>query len=253
MHPRSRCPRCGHSIPWYENVPVVSWLALKGRCAACRAPISWRYPLVELLTGVLFVACLARFDWTWSLLSALILVSLLLALTFIDLEHWLLPFAITIPGIVAGLVLSAPQGVGRVRDSAVGAVGGFLFFWFLEWAGAKVFRKEALGGGDKFLLALLGAFLTFRPLIGVVFLASVQGALVGTALLLVRGRAGPAPPVAPKEEEAEDEWVPGPTNLPFGPWLALAGMEVLLLGPHFAALVPFRLGWFMFGGGWVQP
>lgn len=314
VHPGSRCPRCGHALAWYENVPVLSWLVLRARCSACRAPISWRYPAVELLTGLLFLACLRRFGWTQELVSALVLVLLLVPLTFIDLDHWILPFSITLPGIAAGLVLSALQG--QFMEALLGALGGFLFFRLLEFVGWLAFRKEALGGGDKFLMALLGAFLTWKPLLAVLFLSSLQGALVGGLLLFITGRAGPAPsppqpagegeqpqaapmavqgdtppggaaepaaaqqappavaheptmsweflapglplwrrllllpgslllqpiPDAPLDEAGgEEEWVPGPTNLPYGPWLALAALEVLLLGPWLADHLPLPL------------
>src|SRR5215472_6969028 len=184
VRPRSRCPHCGHPLPWYENIPLISW----------------RYPTVELLTSLLFIACLRRFGWTWDLASALMLVTLLIPLTFIDLEHWLLPFALTIPGIAFGLLFSIPLGLERFRDSALGAAAGFFGFLAMERIGRKVFKKEALGGGDKYLLALIGAFLAYRALLGVVFLASLQGAVVGSILLALFGRAGPAPPLDERSE-----------------------------------------------------
>ncbi len=197
VSPRSRCPKCGHQLAWYENIPVLSWLALRGRCSSCSQPISWRYPAIELLTALLFLACQRRFGWSPELVSGLILVLLLVSLSFIDLEHWILPHELTLPGIAAGLALSIPLGLERVRDSAIGAVAAFLIFWGMEWLGEKIFKKEALGGGDKYLLALIGAFLTWKALLGVIFLSSLQGALVGSLMLLIHGRAGPAP--APEE------------------------------------------------------
>lgn len=256
VHPRSRCPKCGHALAWYDNVPVISWLLLRGRCRACKTPISVRYILVELLTGLLYVGCLQRFGWSYELVPALVLVTLLIPLTFIDLEHWLLPFSLTLPGIALGVALSIPLGMDRLRDSALGAGIGFGVFWLLELVGEKIFKKEALGGGDKFLLALIGAFLTYRPLLGVIFLSSVQGAVVGVALLALRGRAGPAPePQGPKSEkdlgavknQPDDEWQPGPTNIPFGPWLSLAALEILLLGPWLGNLLPPTLAWIVTG------
>lgn len=264
VHPRSRCPRCGHQLAWYENIPVVSWLALRGRCRSCGQPISPRYVIVELLTGLLFLACRARFGWDWPLVLGLTLIVILIPLTFIDLEHWLLPFVITIPGIFAGILVSIPLGWIRVRDAAIGAAAGFLLFWAMEFIGEKIFKKEALGGGDKFLLALLGAFLTWKALLGVVFLSSLQGALVGGLLLAIRGRAGPAPveaPEEPKEQPAEapgqeeeeedddDDWEPGPTNMPFGPWLALSGLELLLFGPALSAVLPSLTARMLGAGG----
>jgi leader peptidase (prepilin peptidase)/N-methyltransferase len=294
VRPRSRCPKCGHTLAWYDNVPVISWLVLRGRCRSCGQPISWRYPLIEPLTGALFFACQRRFGWTPELVSALVLVLVLVPLSFIDLEHWILPHELTWPGIAAGVVLSAPLGLTRLRDSIIGALTGFFVFWAMEWLGEKIFKKEALGAGDKDLLALIGAFLTWKPLLGVIFLSSLQGALVGSVMLLLHGRAGPAPapesppepsePAAPRadspsaeasdvapaalpegetpaegaaaeaapvvdgagegekreddEDDGEDDWVPGPTNIPFGPWLSVAALEVMLLGPWLSAILP---------------
>jgi leader peptidase (prepilin peptidase)/N-methyltransferase len=269
VHPRSRCPHCGHALAWFENIPLLSWLVLGARCRGCRAPISMRYPAVELLTGLLFFACWARFGLTWGLLRSLLLVGFLVPLTFIDLEHWLLPFELTLPGLGVGVLSASLLGWSEVRDSVLGAAAGFLFFWGLEFLVRWLFRKEGLGAGDKWLVALLGAFLGWQPLFGLVLLSNVQGALVGSALLLLRGRAGPAPAVhvaaatgvpaespGPKTTEQalggdatpdvtgvaeEDDWTPGPTHLPFGPWLALAGLELLLLGPFLEAVLPAPL------------
>jgi len=284
VRPRSRCPKCGHTLSWYENIPLLSWMALRGRCRGCKSPISARYPMVELLTGLLFLACLKRFDWTYELVPALVLIILLIPLTFIDLEHWILPEPLTHPGIFIGVALAAPLGVERLRDAAIGAAVGFLSFRLMEYLGWKLFRKEALGGGDKYLVALLGAFLTWKSLLGIIFFSSLQGAVVGLLLLGLTGRAGPRPeeaaqpeeeepeltmtweftkaglplwkrlllvpvnllfqpiPDAPLDEEGEEvDWVPGATNIPFGPWLALAGLEILLLGPWLASVLPPEL------------
>jgi len=287
VHPRSRCPKCGHTLAWYENIPLISWLALRARCRGCKAPISIRYPLVELLVGLLFVACARRFGFTWELVSGLVLVTLLVPLTFIDLEHWILPFSLTIPGTFAGVVLAIPRGLESLQDAALGAGVGFVAFRLMEYIGWKMFHKEALGGGDKFLVALLGAFLSWKSLLGILFLSSLQGAVVGVLMIALTGRAGPraesppeqegspeeeAPdpaltmtweftkpglplwrrlllvpwcllfqpiPDEPKDEEGEEiDWVPGTTNIPFGPWLALAGLEILLLGPWLASVLP---------------
>lgn len=291
VRPRSRCPKCGHTLSWYENIPLVSWLALRARCRNCKTPISIRYPLVELLVGLLFLACVRRFDFTWELVSALVLVTLLVPLTFIDLEHWILPFSLTIPGIVAGVVLAIPRGMDALRDAVLGAVVGFLAFRLMEYLGWKLFKKEALGGGDKFLVAMLGAFLSWKALLGILFLSSLQGAVVGVLLIALTGRAGPRSesqdnsrqgsadpgekeeeepeltmtweftkpglslgrrlllvpwcllfqpiPDEPTDEEGEEiDWVPGKTNIPFGPWLALAGLELLLLTPWLASVLP---------------
>jgi leader peptidase (prepilin peptidase) / N-methyltransferase len=287
VRPRSRCPKCGHTLAWYENIPLISWLALRGRCKGCKAPISIRYPLVELLVGLLFLACVRRFGFTWELVSGLVLVTLLVPLTFIDLEHWILPFSLTLPGIVAGVVLAIPRGLESLQGALLGAGVGFGVFRLMEYIGWKIFHKEALGGGDKFLVALLGAFLSWKALLGILFLSSLQGAVVGVLMIALTGRAGPRAesqpeqegspeeeasepeltmtweftkpglplwkrvllvpwcllfqpiPDEPKDEAGEEiDWVPGTTNIPFGPWLALAGLEILLLGPWLASVLP---------------
>lgn len=297
VHPRSRCPKCGHVLAWYENIPLLSWLALRARCRGCATPISVRYPLVELLTGLLFFACLRRFGWTYELVPALVLVTLLVPLTFIDLDHWILPLSMTVSGTLAGLVLAVPRGMEHFWDALLGAAVGFLAFRLMEYVGWKVFKKEALGAGDKYLVAMLGAFLTWRALLGILLFASMQGAVVGILMLALTGRAGPrgaeaAAPEKPSEEDAEDEppltmtweftwaglpvwkrlllvpfcllfqpipdapldehgveedWVPDRTSIPFGPWLALAGLEVLLLGPWLSRVLPADVA-MMLGG-----
>ncbi len=191
VSPRSRCPNCGHQLPWYENIPVFSWVALRGRCSQCKTPISPRYAIVELLTAALFMGCLARFGWTWQLLSALTFVTLLVPLTFIDAELWILPFELTLPGIALGVGLMAPYGWPAVRAAAIAVVVCFSLFRLLEWLGWWALRKEAIGAGDKFLLAMVGAFLGWRPLLGLLVLTSTQAAIFGILNLLIRGKAGP--------------------------------------------------------------
>ncbi len=291
VRPRSRCPSCGHQIAWYENVPVLSWLLLRGRCSGCHAPISIRYPLVESLTALLFFACWRRFGWSYELAPALLFVTLLIALTFIDAEHWILPLELTVPGTVLGIAMALPIGSERFVDALLGAGVGFLTFRAFEYVGWKIFKKEALGAGDKFLLALIGAYLSHRALVAVIAFASLQGALFGGLSLLVTGRAGPATdggdaddgpeptvtmtwaflqpglsvgrrllllpysiflqpiPDEPKDEEGvEVDWQPGPTNMPFGPYLALGALEVLLLGPLLAQTFrPFGADWLLGG------
>jgi len=280
VRPRSRCPRCGHVLAWYENIPVFSWLLLRARCSGCRLPISVRYPLIELLTGALFLATLLRFDWSYALAPPLVFICLLVSLAFIDADHWLLPFSLTLPGIAAGILMSIPEGRQAVVLAVAGAMLAFLSLRAMEFLGWLLFRKEALGGGDKYLFAMIGAFLGPFPLLGVLFLASLQGALFGLARIALTGRAGPAAergpeageeappsfrfaflapglplarrlllvpyallvqpiPDDPVDEGGEEvEWTPGVTNLPFGPWLALGALEVMLLGPWLQRVLP---------------
>jgi len=260
VRPGSRCPRCHHPLAWFENVPVLAWLFLRGRCRSCRAGISFRYPMVELLTAGLFMASWARFGASWSFLRALLLVGFAVPLAFIDLDHWLLPFELTLPGLAVGILSSALLGWDGLRDSVLGALAAFCFFWGLQWFVRLLLRKEGLGAGDKWLAALLGAFLGWQPLFGVLLLSNVQGALVGSLLLLFRGRAGPAPAAVPEAvtgapPEAvgaspdEDDWQPGATHLPFGPWLVLAALELLLLGPSLHQVLPSALATVLTGSG----
>lgn len=292
VSPGSRCPKCGHVLRWYENVPVLSWVALRGRCHACKAPISPRYVVVELLTGLLFVALYTRFGFTWSLVVATVFACFLVPLAFIDAQYWILPFELTLPGIAAGILLAIPTGWEGVKVALVGAAVGFCSFRAVEYFGWLAFRKEAMGAGDKFLAALLCAFLSARALPGIFMLSALQGSVVGLLGLALAGRAGPKPaepaegekepapptmtweftkpglsigrrlllipyciflqpiPDEPKDEEGNEvEWQPGPTNLPFGPWMALAALELLLFGPWLAQHVPV-VGWvFMSGPG----
>ncbi|MGO9830751.1 MAG: prepilin peptidase [Myxococcaceae bacterium] len=277
VHPGSACPKCGHRLAWFENIPVFSWLVLGARCRDCRAPISLRYPAVELLTGCLFLGCWLRFGPSWSLFRGLLLVGFVVPLSFIDLDHWLLPFELTLPGLAVGVLSAGLLGWAALVDAVLGAAAAFLFFWGLEVLVRWVLRKEGLGAGDKWLAALLGAFLGWRPLFGLVLLSNVQGALVGSALLVLRGRAGPAPaspaaaqglldgvatasgsgsaPLSAQETrpasgaaDAEDDFSPGPTHLPFGPWLALAALELLLLGPWLGQVLPASLARLLTGG-----
>lgn len=257
VRPRSRCPHCGHEIPWYENIPVASWLALRGKCSGCHNPIAIRYPLIELLTGILFVGCLARFDWGYPLARALTLVALVIPLIFIDLDHWILPLEISRGGIVVGVLMAIPLGRGVFLDSLGGALLGLFLFWGLEYLGAWIMKQEALGAGDKWLLAMLGAFLGWRGLLGIIFFASLQGSIVGITLRILTGRAGPEvkvvePPVARlpgsvEDDGEEDDWVPGKSSIPFGPWLGLGGLEVMMLGPWLVQHLPYPTGMMMTG------
>lgn len=252
VSPGSRCPRCGHALAWYENVPLLSWLVLRGRCRACGLPISPRYPAVELLVGLLYAACAVRFGLDWGLLRGFLLVGFLVPLSVIDLEHWVLPFSLTLPGAMAGLLSAVPLGRDGLLASVIGAAAGFLFFLGLETLLRLLLRKEALGAGDKWLMLLVGAYLGWRPLFGVLLLSNLQGALVGGALLVARGRAGPRAP-KPGSAATEDGWQPGATHMPFGPFIALAAVELFLLGPWLAATFPGPFVGLVTGEPWSLP
>ncbi len=197
VRPRSRCPRCGAAIAWYDNVPILSWILLRARCRACRGPIHWRYPLVEALGALAALLAWQRHGLSLPAAAELAFAAALLALAFIDLDSWLLPHAITWPLLAAG-VAAAAAGLGPapLRSSLWGAGLGFAAFAAVAWVGERVFKREALGFGDVWLLAGIGAWLGMGALLPVVLFASLQGSVVGIALILL-GKATPGPSPAP--------------------------------------------------------
>ena len=209
--PRSACPHCGHPISALENIPLVSWLWLRGRCRDCQAPISARYPLVELLTG-LASGCVAwHFTPGWPLYGALLLTWTLIALTFIDLDKMLLPDQLTLPLLWAGLLLNLLGGLASLQDAVIGAIAGYLLLWSLYWSFKLLTGKEGMGYGDFKLLAALGAWLGWQSLPLILILSSVVGAVVGITLMLLRRHQQGNP-------------------IPFGPYLAMAGWIALIWG-----------------------
>ena len=209
--PRSACPHCGHPISALENIPLISWLWLRGRCRDCQAPISARYPLVELLTG-LASGCVAwHFLPGWPLYGALLLTWTLIALTFIDLDKMLLPDQLTLPLLWAGLLLNLLGGLTSLQDAVIGAMTGYLLLWSLYWSFKLLTGKEGMGYGDFKLLAALGAWLGWQSLPLILILSSVVGAVVGITLMLLRRHQQGNP-------------------IPFGPYLAMAGWIALIWG-----------------------
>jgi len=194
VRPGSRCPGCERPIAWYENIPILSWIALRGRCRGCRMAISIRYPLVELATSLLAVACVRQFGPSPWAVAAFAFLAALVALTYIDLDYWLLPHGITIPFIALGMgaafIPGRPDGVG-IASSALGAGAGFASFWLIGFLAERLLKKEALGGGDLWLFAMIGAWLGAKALLPVALLASSQGAVIGVVLLwIARRRSG---------------------------------------------------------------
>lgn len=211
-HPPSTCPSCGTRIRAWQNVPVVSWLLLRGRCASCRAPISIQYPIVELVTGVMAAICAWRFGWSPQLLAALALTACLIALSVIDLRTQLLPDAITLPLLWLGLLIAAVFALFCDVQSAVyGAAVGYLVLWLVYWLFKLIAGKEGMGYGDFKLLAALGAWLGWQSLLPIVLLSSAVGAVTGI-VLIASGRLGRRMP------------------MPFGPFLASAGWIMLVWG-----------------------
>jgi leader peptidase (prepilin peptidase) / N-methyltransferase len=259
VHPRSRCPRCRSPIAWYDNLPVLSWLLLRARCRGCGAPISWRYPLVELLGGCAGALAAQRHGISPEAAAELLLVATLLALSFIDLDTWLLPHPLTWPLMVAGQAAAAFGLTGvSPRSSAIGLLVGVGAFATVAEVGQRVFHREAMGYGDVWLLGGLGAWLGVGAILPVVLLASLQGALAGGLLILLgRGEPGPeaspppagpgeaapqaaqaAPAAAPPPAAEDEDWVPPRHAVPFGPFLALAALEWLYLAPLLGRAFP---------------
>jgi leader peptidase (prepilin peptidase) / N-methyltransferase len=249
--PRSRCPRCLAPIAATDNVPVLSWLLLRGRCRSCAAPISVRYPLVELAGAAAAWLALSRHGLAPAALAELLLVALVLALGLIDLDSWLLPHALTWPLLLAGLGLSALglTPAGALRPAYWGAGVGFAAFAAVAALGRVAFKREALGFGDVWLLAGLGAWLGVKSLLPLILLASLQGTAVGLWLAargrLPKGAAAAGPTAAPTPAAAsttaggeEEDWTPPRNAIPFGPFLVAGALEWLYLGGWLARHVP---------------
>lgn len=209
--PRSACPVCQHAIAWYENIPVLSWLALRGRCSQCATPISKRYPLVEMLTGLLFGYAAWRWGVGMQTLFVWVLLASLVALSFIDFDTQLLPDNITLPLLWVGLLINIDGMFCSLDEAVIGAVAGYLALWLIYHLFKLLTGKEGMGFGDFKLLAALGAWLGWKMLLPIVLAASFAGALIGIAFIVFAGRDRAAP-------------------MPFGPWLALGGVIALIWG-----------------------
>ncbi|MEN9982167.1 MAG: hypothetical protein RI918_136 [Pseudomonadota bacterium] len=214
MLPRSKCPKCAHQIKWYENIPVVSYLFLRGKCSSCKTPISWRYPTIEMVTGALFFYCI----WHWGLTATGLawcgFSATLLSLSMIDWDTTLLPDDMTLPLLWAGLLLAALKVTNVSLESATwGAAAGYFSLWLIYWIFKLVTGKEGMGYGDFKLFAALGAWFGWQALIPIILMASVIGAIVGIALKF-----------SSKLREGG--------YIPFGPFLGLAGFSAMFFGPQ---------------------
>ncbi|HRW73705.1 A24 family peptidase [Ottowia sp.] len=212
--PRSRCQQCGHQIRWYENIPVLSYLFLGGKCSACKTRISPRYPLVEIATGALFLYCVWRWGWTWTAAAWCGFAATLVALTLIDWDTTLLPDDLTLPLLWSGLLAALLGWTSVPVDSAIwGAVAGYLSLWLVYWAFKLTTGKEGMGYGDFKLFAALGAWFGWQALVPIALMASVIGAVVGLGMKAMSAlREGGV--------------------VPFGPFLALGGLTAMLFGPQ---------------------
>jgi leader peptidase (prepilin peptidase)/N-methyltransferase len=225
LWPRSRCPQCAKTIAWYDNLPILSYFWLRGRCRACRRRISWRYPLVEALNAAGYGLIIWRFGFSASALVYLLLWSSLIVISFIDLDHMIIPDRITLPGIALGLVAGTLL-LPRWWDSVLGLLVGGGILYFMAWISPYLFGKEGMGGGDIKLLAMIGAFLGWKPAILTIFFGGLLGAVVGVTLMGVR--------VITRE-----------AYLPFGPFLSLGAVVAILYGQEILTWYGSLLG----GGG----
>jgi len=214
--PASHCPHCGHKIRFYENIPVLSYLWLRGKCSSCRQAISIRYPLIELLTGVMSAVIAWHFGFGWQAGTALLLTWALIALSMIDADHQLLPDAITLPFLWLGLTLSLFPVFADMRSSLIGAIAGYMSLWIVYQLFKLLTGKEGMGFGDFKLLALLGAWLGWQSLPMIILLSSLVGAVLGGAMIAIQGRDRAQP-------------------IPFGPYLAIAGWIALLWGERISS------------------
>jgi leader peptidase (prepilin peptidase)/N-methyltransferase len=209
--PHSHCPHCDHQIRPWENVPLVSWLALRGKCSSCRAPISRRYPIIELLCGLLSAYVAWHLGFSWQAGAMLLVTWGLLAMSMIDVDHQLLPDSIVLPLLWLGLIVNSFGLFASLSDALWGAIIGYLSLWSVYWVFKLITGKEGMGYGDFKLLALLGAWGGWQVLPLTILLSSVVGAVLGTIMLRV--------------QKAESS-----TPIPFGPYLAIAGWIAMLWG-----------------------
>jgi leader peptidase (prepilin peptidase)/N-methyltransferase len=209
FRPPSSCPRCGQRIAWRDNIPVVSWLVLRGRCRRCGQPISAQYPVIEAVVGLLWLAAMLRYGPTVQFIKAGALGTILLGIAVTDARHYLIPDEYNWTGLVIGLGLSLTDGVPGFIDKVLGAAAGFALLYAVGVAGRWVFKEEAMGGGDIKMMAMVGAFLGWKGVLLTVFAASALGSLVYVPLLLVRRQK---------------------RHVPFGVFLAMGAVIVFVLG-----------------------
>lgn len=215
-HPRSACPHCGHKISALENIPIISYLALKGRCKGCKTSISMRYPLIEALTGVLIGTISWKFGYSSITLMAWIFALALITLTFIDFDTQLLPDDITLPLLWLGILFNLNTGFTDLKSAVIGAMAGYLVLWSVYWLFKLIRGKEGMGYGDFKLLAAIGAWFGWQLLPAVILLSSTLGTIIGIALIVLTKRGKEVP-------------------MPFGPFLAIGGIAALFFGQTLAS------------------
>jgi leader peptidase (prepilin peptidase)/N-methyltransferase len=207
----SHCPHCKHKLAWWENIPVLSYLALRGRCRNCKTPISPQYPLVELITMLLVLACVWRFGFGWRGFGAMLLSSFLVALSGIDLRTRLLPDQLTLPLMWLGLIACIENLYIGQKSALLGVMAGYFSLWSVYWLFKQLTGKEGMGHGDFKLLAALGAWVGLKGILPTILVSSLTGAIVGSIWLAAKGRDRATP-------------------IPFGPYLAFAGWITFFWG-----------------------
>ena len=214
--PRSICPGCNNPIRFYDNIPVLSYIWLKGRCRNCDAPISFRYPMVELITGVVAVGLLFKFGLSLEGLVYFVFISSLIVITFIDLDHQIIPDIITLPGIPIGLVASFVLPQISFKSSVLGLLMGGGSLWLVAWAYSLIAKRDGMGGGDIKLLAMIGTLIGWQGVIFTIFASSVMGSVVGITIMLFKGKNMKF-------------------AIPFGPFLSIGAIAYVFLGSEFIA------------------
>lgn len=215
--PRSHCPSCKMPIKAWHNIPIISYFLLSGKCTACQKKISLRYPFVEFLTAAMTTITVIHFGWQWQSIAAIFFTWSLIALTFIDIDHQLLPDEITIPLLWSGLIVNIFHGFTSLESAVIGAIAGYLILWVIAKLFKLIRKTEGMGHGDFKLLATLGAWLGWKSLLPIILVSSIVGIVVGIIIIL-------------RKKLSSD------TPLPFGPYLALAGWLILIWGQHFRIL-----------------
>jgi len=211
VSPPSACPVCGAGIRWYDNIPIVSYLLLRGRCRSCNVSISWRYPLVEAINGLLTLALFVRFGPSLTFLALFLFCSALVAITFIDFDHQIIPDVISLPGIVVGFAFSFFLPWLGWRSSLIGIVAGGGIIWLIIELYYRLRKQEGMGGGDIKLLAMIGAFLGWRAILFTLFAASLVGSIIGVSLMFLQKKDGKL-------------------AIPFGPYLAFGAVLYIFYG-----------------------
>lgn len=223
VHPRSHCPKCDYYFPFYLNIPVLSYLFLRGKCFKCKNVISIRYPLIELMTALLFLSAKLRFGFSYLLFfKDFPLISILIAVTFIDLEHRIIPDSLSLGGLGLGLFISFFDPHLGWEQSLIGAIVGFCFFYGIAWFYMKRTGNMGLGGGDIKLIAMIGAFMGINGVITTIFLSSVLGSICGIILAFKEK----------KNTQNQNESTEGllKYSIPYGPFLVVGALYYYLLG-----------------------